>query len=193
LFDDEMASWDRVIGINFLGVLYGIKAFVPRLLEQGTHAHVLATSSGAGANGTMYSGAGYAVTKAAVVSLMECLYGQLRDKRAPIVTTVVLPPLARTNLAGDPANMEYVARGLAANQIPMALAEPEEVAQVVLDAIQHDRFWAHFDHHHDESIFGGRMSALIEWQNNIIRARADAIINRGAPDAYLWSGSPPAS
>ncbi len=84
-------------------------------------------------------------------------------------------------------------RGLAANQIPMALAEPEEVAQVVLDAIQHDRFWAHFDHQHDPTIFGGRMGPLIEWQNNVIRARADAIINRGRPDAYLWSGSAPAS
>ena len=111
LFDDEMDSWNRVIAVNFLGVLHGIKAFVPRMIAQGTHGHVLATSSGAGTTGTMYTGAGYATTKAAVCSLMECLYGQLRDQGADIQATVVFPPLARTNLAGDPAIMDMVGEG----------------------------------------------------------------------------------
>jgi NAD(P)-dependent dehydrogenase (short-subunit alcohol dehydrogenase family) len=49
----------------------------------------LATTSGAGASGTMYGNGTYTVTKAAVTSLMECLHGQLRDAGADIVTTLV--------------------------------------------------------------------------------------------------------
>jgi len=143
LFDDELESWRNVIGVNFLGPLHGIKAFVPRMLEQGTHGHVLATSSGAGASGTSYGGASYATTKAGVISLMECLYGQLRDLGAAINVTVVLPPLSRTNLAGDPAFMDVLKEGMLARGMPAALAEPEDVALLVVEAIENDSFWAH--------------------------------------------------
>lgn len=188
LFDDDMAGWHRVIGVNFLGVLHGIKAFVPRMIERGAEGHVLATSSGAGANGVMYTGAGYATTKQAVCTLMECLYGQLRDQGANIRTTVVFPPLTRTNLAGDPAMMDFVKQGLEAGGIPAVLVEPEDVAAFVLDAIRDESFWAHPTHAQDARVTGGRMKALIEWEDEIIQARADAIIGRTAPDPYLWGG-----
>jgi NAD(P)-dependent dehydrogenase (short-subunit alcohol dehydrogenase family) len=189
LFDDEMDSWNRVIGVNFLGVLHGIKSFVPRMIAQGTHGHVLATSSGAGTTGTMYTGAGYATTKAAVCSLMECLYGQLRDQGADIQATVVFPPLARTNLAGDPAIMDMVAKGLEAGGVPGVLAEPEEVAQVVFEAIQHDNFWAHPTHEQDDRLFNGKFTTLIDWEAGIIDARAAAMNGGSKPDPYLWGGS----
>jgi NAD(P)-dependent dehydrogenase (short-subunit alcohol dehydrogenase family) len=186
LFDDEMDSWRRVIGVNLMGVLHGIKAFVPRLLEQGGPSHVLATSSGAGVNGTMYTGASYATTKRAVRTLMECLYGQLRDRGADIRTTVVLPPLARTNLAGDPATMAHVERGLRDSGVPAVLVEPEEVAQVVLEAIREDSFWAHPTHAQDARLFDGRLEQITDWQDEMNRAEAQALIARTPPDPYLW-------
>ena len=184
-----MDSWNRVIAVNFLGVLHGIKAFVPRMIAQGTHGHVLATSSGAGTTGTMYTGAGYATTKAAVCSLMECLYGQFRDQGADIQATVVFPPLARTNLAGDPAIMDMVAKGLESGGVPGVLAEPEEVAQVVFEAIQHDSFWAHPTHEQDDRLFSGKFTTLIDWEAGIIDARAAAMNGGSKPDSYLWGGS----
>jgi NAD(P)-dependent dehydrogenase (short-subunit alcohol dehydrogenase family) len=189
LFDDEMDSWNRVIAVNFLGVLHGIKAFVPRMIAQGTHGHVLATSSGAGTTGTMYTGAGYATTKAAVCSLMECLYGQLRDQGADIQATVVFPPLARTNLAGDPAIMDMVAQGLEAGGVPGVLAEPEEVAQVVFEAIKNDSFWAHPTHAQDQRLFDNKFARLIDWEAGIINARASAMNEGTKPDPYLWGGN----
>jgi NAD(P)-dependent dehydrogenase (short-subunit alcohol dehydrogenase family) len=186
LFDDEMDSWRRVVGINFMGVLHGIKAFVPRMLAQGGHSHLLATSSGAGVNGTMYTSASYATTKQAVCTLMECLYGQLRDMGADIQTTVVLPPLARTNLAGDPATMAYVEEGLRGSGVPAVLVEPEEVARVVHQAIVDDSFWGHPTHAQDAAIFGGRLKEMTDWQDEMNRAEAAALINRTPPDAYLW-------
>jgi NAD(P)-dependent dehydrogenase (short-subunit alcohol dehydrogenase family) len=189
LFDDDMEGWDRVIGVNFLGVLHGIKALVPRMLEHGEPGHVLATSSGAGATGVMYTGAGYATTKQAVCTLMECLYGQLRDMGSALRATVVFPPLTKTNLAGNPDFMTFVAQGLEAGGVPAPLAEPEEVAQTVLDAILEDSFWAHQTVEQDARYTDGRMQANIEWEHDILRARCDALINRTAPDPYLWGGS----
>ena len=189
LFSDDMPTWDHVIGINFKGVLHGIKAFVPRMIEQGEHGHVLGTSSGAGATGVMYTGPSYAVTKQAVCTLMECLYGQLRDQGADIQATVVFPPLAKTNLAGDPETMNFVKQGLESSGVPAVLAEPEEVAMTVLEAIQNDSFWAHHDLEADQRLSEGRFKPVIEWEHEILRARADALINRSQPDAYLWGGS----
>ena len=189
LFDDDMEGWDRVIGVNFLGVLHGIKAFAPRMHEMGEPGHILATSSGAGATGVMYTGAGYAVTKQAVCTLMECLYGQLRDMDSKIKPMVVFPPLTKSNLAGNPDFMTFVAQGLEAGGIPAPLAEPEEVAQTVLDAILEDSFWAHQTVEQDAKYTDGRMKANIEWEHDVLRARAEALINRSAPDSYIWGGS----
>jgi NAD(P)-dependent dehydrogenase (short-subunit alcohol dehydrogenase family) len=189
LFDDDMTGWDRVIGVNFLGVLHGIKAFVPRMIESGEPGHVLATSSGAGTTGVMYTGPGYAVTKQAVLTLMECLYGQLRDQGVDIKATTVFPPLTRTNLAGTPEMMDFVVGGLQSNGVPAVCGEPEEVALVVLEAIQSGSFWAHQTIEQDERQTDGRMKPMIVWEDEIIRAQADAKVNRSAPDPYLWGGS----
>ncbi len=147
---------------------------------------MLATSSGAGVNGTMYTSASYATTKQAVCTLMECLYGQLRDMQADIQATVVLPPLARTNLAGDPATMAYVEQGLQGAGVPAVLVEPEEVARMVLAAIREDSFWAHPTHAQDAAMFGGRLKEMTDWQDEMNRAEAAALINRTPPDPYLW-------
>ena len=53
-------------------------------LAAGEHGHVLATISGAGASGTMYGEMPYATTKAAILSMMECLDGELRDANADV-------------------------------------------------------------------------------------------------------------
>lgn len=187
--DDDVEAWQRVIGINFLGVVHGIKAFVPRMLESGSPGHVLATSSGAGAHGVMHTGASYATTKQAVCTLMECLYGQLRDRGSSIRTTVVCPPLTRSNLAGDPAAMEAVAQHLAEGGVPTVLVEPEVVAAYTLEAIRDGSFWVHPTHEQDERITGGALKDQIDFLDGLVRARADAIVRRGTPDPYLWSGT----
>jgi NAD(P)-dependent dehydrogenase (short-subunit alcohol dehydrogenase family) len=186
LFDDDMTDWNRVIGINFLGVLHGIKAFAPRMTAQGTPGHILGTSSGSGVSGTMYHTPSYSTMKAAVLMLMECLYAQLRDLGSPVKAHVVLPPLTQTGLAGDPSFMPLVQQGLENAGVVAVLAQPEEVADTVLEAIRADRFFATLDHEADERRFGGRFAKDLDWQNDIIQKRADALVGRTAPDPYLW-------
>lgn len=185
-FDDDVEAWHQAYGVNFFGVLHGIKAFVPRMVTQGTIGDILATTSGSGAVGVMYQTPAYSSSKAAVLTLMEGLYATLRDQKSTIRVHAVFPPLTRTNLGGDPSIMAMVQQGLESYGVAAVLAEPEEVAVTVVEALQSGSFWAHHDHDADKRLTNGRFRADIEWQDDIIRQRAEAIINRTSPDPYLW-------
>ncbi len=190
-FDDDTQEWQRAFDVNFFGILHGIKAFVPRMIAQGTPGDVLGTTSGAGAIGVMYQTPAYSTSKAAVLTLMEGLYAKLRDTKSLIRAHAVFPPLTKTNLAGDPEIMPLVQQGLQSAGVCAVLAEPEEVAVTVLEALRSGSFWAHHDHDADERLTDGRFAADIDWQDRMIRNRAEAIVHRSDPDSYLWGGTPP--
>jgi NAD(P)-dependent dehydrogenase (short-subunit alcohol dehydrogenase family) len=100
------AGWNWVLDVNLYGVLYGIQAFVPRMLASGREGHVVNTASfggvigplclegnrtrgGDGAPtdaGTMKS---YMVSKHAVVAMSEGLAGDLDG--TPIGVSVLCP------------------------------------------------------------------------------------------------------
>ena len=187
LLDDELAEWHRVYNINFFGILHGIKAFVPRMIAQGTPAHVLGTSSGSGAVGVCYQTPSYSTSKQAVCTLLECLYAQLRDAGSAIDVHVVLPPLTKSNLAGSPEVMVLVQQGLQKGGMPAGLAEPSDIAATVVEAIRDGHFWVFNDHEADQRLTGGRFAAQIDWEHQIFRNRAASFVDRTAPDPYLWS------
>ena len=85
--------------------------------------------------------------------------------------------------------MDMVAKGLESGGVPGVLAEPEEVAQVVFEAIQRDSFWAHPTHEQDDRLFNGKFTTLIDWEAGIIDSRAAAMNGGSKPDSYLWGGS----
>jgi NAD(P)-dependent dehydrogenase (short-subunit alcohol dehydrogenase family) len=187
LFDDVTADWERVLGVNLKGVIWGIKAFVARMIDGGDEGFIVATSSGAGAEGTSYKTASYAATKLAVVSIMECLHGQLRDKGARLRAGVVFPPLAATNLSGSPEAMKGVEAMLRSGGVPATLVPPEGVAKLVLDGIRRDRFFFRVGARENEQCFAGAISdEFLEWNERMIRGRADAVLADGVPDGYLW-------
>jgi NAD(P)-dependent dehydrogenase (short-subunit alcohol dehydrogenase family) len=186
LFDEEMDSWHRVYGVNLFGIVHGIKVFAERMSAQGTEGHILGTTSGSGVNGVMYQTPPYTSSKAAVCSVMECLYGQLRDMGSKVRAHVVMPPLTNTNLAGKPGLMTFVQEGLAAWGVPAVLAEPEQVAETVLEAIRSDRFWVYHDREADARLTDGKFAEVIEWQDEMVRQHARSLIDRTDPDPYLW-------
>jgi NAD(P)-dependent dehydrogenase (short-subunit alcohol dehydrogenase family) len=67
----EAAHWDRIIDVNFKGVVNGVLAAYPVMLAQGA-GHIVNTSSGAGLAPTVLTVA-YAATKHAVVGLSTSL------------------------------------------------------------------------------------------------------------------------
>jgi hypothetical protein len=66
------------------------------------------------------------------------------------------------------------------------LAEPEEVAMTVLEAVESGSFWARRDHEADRRLSDGRFATVIDWEHEVIRSRAEAVVRRTAPDSYLW-------
>ena len=184
LLSPEPGPWELHARVNLLGVVYGIKAFVPRMIASGRHGHVLATTSGAGVAGIMYGNGPYACTKAAITSVMECLYGQLRDAGADIVPGLIFPGVTDTFAAEGQARMTVDM--LATFGATTALDPPSAVADFTVDAIERDLFWANPDPETDRRLTGGRHAGAIEWENDVVRRRADAFAGRGAPGPYLW-------
>lgn len=178
LLNPDPSSWELHVRVNLLGFVYGIKAFVPRMIGSGEHGHVLATTSGAGGTGTMYGNGPYATTKAAIVTLMECLYGQLRDAGANVVPSLIFPGV--TNTFESRERTEQTVRFMRSTGLPATFTEPEEVARTAIDAMREESFWAR------PSLDDDAHRETVEWEAGIYRTRAETLIARQPPDAYLW-------
>jgi NAD(P)-dependent dehydrogenase (short-subunit alcohol dehydrogenase family) len=131
-------DWQRVIGVNLLGVAYGMQAFVPRMLTQGRPASVINTASMAGIVPTAKM-APYCASKFGVVGLTESLNAELAPRGIHVSaicpgiidTAIVATGTMRGDIAvlHDKATRFYAQRG----------ASPDEVAGAVLDTIAKHR------------------------------------------------------
>ncbi|WZH52339.1 MAG: SDR family NAD(P)-dependent oxidoreductase [Nocardioides alkalitolerans] len=86
------AQWRRMLEVNVLGVVHGLSAAVPRMLEQGGDpaAVVNVASLAALASGPVRQAA-YNASKHAVLGLSECLRLDLDEVGSDIGVHVVLP------------------------------------------------------------------------------------------------------
>ncbi len=152
IFKMSLDDWRWVYDVNVWGVIHGIKAFVPILMEQGEEAHVINTASLASFNGTG-DHAPYCSTKAAVLSLSQALYSEMAAYETQIGVSVVCPGMVDTAInkswrnrpAGDQpwsdrefAQEEYV-KG--SERFQSAGVKPEAIAQVTLEALKENRFY----------------------------------------------------
>jgi NAD(P)-dependent dehydrogenase (short-subunit alcohol dehydrogenase family) len=84
-------DWRWTHGVNVMGVVHGILAFVPRMLAGSEPGHVVNTSSGDGAIAPMPAASVYASSKAAVATLTECLALQLAQEDGAYAASLFLP------------------------------------------------------------------------------------------------------
>lgn len=152
-WEGSLADWDWTMGVNFMGVLHGVRAFVPRMLANGDEGHIVNTASIAG----LVSGANpYNVSKHGVVCLTEGMYLDLQEMGSAVSASVVCPGLINTKildaernrpsdlgLATDvtalrPDVQEFAAGFEAALKAGYG---PEVVADHVFDGIVEDRFY----------------------------------------------------
>jgi NAD(P)-dependent dehydrogenase (short-subunit alcohol dehydrogenase family) len=93
-------DWSWVHGVNVTGVVNGILAFVPRMLESAEEGHVINTSSSDGPISPLPTASVYAASKAAVSVLTECLAAQLAEEGSTLKASVFYPSggLLRTGL-----------------------------------------------------------------------------------------------
>lgn len=152
ILDPDLASWHWTLGVNLWGVIHGCTVFGPDMVAHGEPGHIVNTASVAGLHAPPYMGP-YNVSKYGVVALTETLAVELAADGAAIGVSVLCPGFVRTAIADSDRNrperhalegeataeaevMRQVLRDLIAGGI-----EPAEVADAVLDAVVHRRFW----------------------------------------------------
>lgn len=150
IWSEPIADYEWVLGVNFYGILHGIQAFVPGMLERGRPGHVVNTVSAAGMFPSAFS-APYTASKFAAFAVTECLAGELAAAGAPIGVTVLCPGAVHTGIATSGRNRaddgDAPAPDPARDLVDEALADltargrpPEEVATMVLDAVRTGRY-----------------------------------------------------
>ena len=147
----KMADWKWIIDVDLWGPIYGVDVFLP-LIEEAGEGHINATSSMAGLISSQMMGA-YNVAKHGVVALMAATERELRAKKSPITASVLCPGPINTNISRNsvsyrPGQAKPKAdgekSGKLASNIQATLEQgmaPDEVGELVADAIATDKFW----------------------------------------------------
>jgi NAD(P)-dependent dehydrogenase (short-subunit alcohol dehydrogenase family) len=135
-------DWEWLIGVNLLGVIHGIQAFLPLLRRHGEEAHIVNTASIAGfqVNPDMHS-AGYAMTKYGVVALSEGLHNELKGTKVGV--SVLCPAAVDTLIYRSARNRPERFGGPTERQNELFLKDllaagwpPDRIGARVVDAIR---------------------------------------------------------
>ena len=168
----SLDNWRWVLDVNLMGVLHGIRSFLPHIREHGEGGHIVNTASMAGMNGGL-GFSPYAASKFAVVAMSEGLAAQLRPHG--IGVSVLCPSFVRTRIgesgrnrperygparAPDPASPAAAMVAEIARLLEAGL-EPDYVAARVLDAIREDEFYV-FTHPDSAALVQRRHQQVIE-------------------------------
>jgi NAD(P)-dependent dehydrogenase (short-subunit alcohol dehydrogenase family) len=147
----KLDDWKWIIDVDLWGPIYGVKVFLP-LIEAAGEGHVNSTSSMAGLIAGQMMGA-YNVAKHGVVALMASLERDLRGRKSPVTASVLCPGPINTNIsrhsvAYRPTKAKPKADGERAGRVASSIQasleqgmDPDEVGQLVLEAIATGRFW----------------------------------------------------
>jgi NAD(P)-dependent dehydrogenase (short-subunit alcohol dehydrogenase family) len=136
--------WDKVIGIDLWGVVYGCHAFIPRMKAQG-QGHIVNVASGAGLLSAPKF-APYNMSKAAVVALTQTLKSELAP--SGIGVTVVCPPVVKTAIIDNTLEMageidydiEHEVK-LLKTALDNSRITPEDIAERTLKAVERNRLY----------------------------------------------------
>lgn len=88
---EDLEDWRRTMDVNFWGVVHGVRAFLPRMIEQGTPSAIVNTGSKQGITNPP-GNVIYNVTKSAVKTYTEQLQHELRNIEGCRVTAHLLVP-----------------------------------------------------------------------------------------------------
>ena len=181
IWDTKPNDWQWAYGVNVMGVLHGIQAFVPDMLAHGEEARVINTCSGNGAFINLPSTPIYTSSKASVSSISEVLKLQLEQAEANVKVSILFPGphTVRTKLfsaernrpeelARDPnapdhpiSSVEDMLEMMSSMGIEMETTEPEEVASFCLSMIKEGNYWINPVNEKSEQAFKDRVDSII--------------------------------
>ncbi|MFH9419233.1 SDR family NAD(P)-dependent oxidoreductase [Streptomyces sp. NPDC017529] len=147
-WESTLDDWEWILGVNLMGVVHGIRTFLPVMIEQNEDAHIVNTASLAG---LLTGGSLYGATKTAVVALSETVHLELvRDGLKPRIS-VLCPGLVDTNIYHSQRNRP--ARLSDAGPVPGDWSveaakkafktglSPRAVGERVVEAMREQRFY----------------------------------------------------
>ena len=151
VWENSVADWQWILGVNLWGVIHGVRAFAPHLIAQD-EGHIVNTASVAGLISPPGSGA-YNVTKHAVVALSETLQHDLRERNSRVGVSVLCPAYVPTRitesernrpreLAASEKSKETLAReAMLKKAVTSGKVSADQVARAVVAAIKDERFY----------------------------------------------------
>lgn len=171
LADLDDATIERVMRVNFWGVTYVTRAFLPYLLER-PRAHVVNVSS-MGGFVPVPGQTVYGASKAAVKLLTEGLHSELADTSVSV--TVVFPGAVGTDITANSG--VAIPGGMTPEQAEEAARKhrplpPAEAARTILDAMERDAF----------RVTVGKDATTMDRLSRLSPRRAAALVRRNMRD-----------
>ncbi|GAB1387732.1 SDR family oxidoreductase [Melaminivora sp.] len=180
VWENSLADWQWVLGVNLWGVIHGVRLFTPMMLQAARsdpqwRGHIVNTASMAGLLNPPNMGV-YNVSKHAVVSLSETLYHDLSLVTGQIGASVLCPYFVPTGITRSERNRPQAMDGetLTASQrinaamiskaVDSGRVSAPEVAQKVFDAVASGQFYI-FSHPQALGNVRSRMDHLLQAAN----------------------------
>ena len=145
-WENSVAEWQWILGVNLWGVVHGVRAFAPRLVAQD-EGHIVNTASVAGLISPPGMGA-YCVSKHAVVALSESLHHDLAERGSRVGVSVLCPAYVPTGIAdsrfSEPVvkSKERLAKEAALKKaVAAGKLSADDVARGVVAAVKANRFY----------------------------------------------------
>jgi NAD(P)-dependent dehydrogenase (short-subunit alcohol dehydrogenase family) len=170
-WENSVADWQWILGVNLWGVIHGVRAFAPRLIAQN-EGHIVNTASVSGLIAPPGS-SGYNVTKHAVVALSETLHHDLRERGCAVGVSVLCPAYVPTgivdsernrpkDLPPSPKTRETQARqAMLRKAVSSGKISADEVARAVVAAVKEERFYI-LTHPRIKGAIQARMEDILE-------------------------------
>jgi NAD(P)-dependent dehydrogenase (short-subunit alcohol dehydrogenase family) len=152
-WEKPLSAWRWVLEVNLWGVIHGVRAFLPAMVERD-EGHIVNTASIAGLLPFPFA-APYAASKHAVVGISTSIYHELAMRGSHVHVSVLCPGWIRTRIfdaernwpdrlgavpAADTNQMAEMMEAMVKQLIETGM-EPAMVAEQVLDAVRSGRFW----------------------------------------------------
>lgn len=168
IWESTPEDWAWILGVNLMGVVHGVRAFVPRMLAEQRPGHIVNTASAAGLM-SLPAASAYCASKHAVVTLSECLYHELQLKKADIGVSVLCPSFVQTGIVDSERHRPAELRRSTGPHVPRdqnlergmrsATLSAEDVASVALQAVVDDIFYV-FPHERTWAGVEARFAAM---------------------------------
>ena len=180
IWENTVADWEWVIGVNLMGVAHGLRVFTPMMLaaakkDPGYEGHIVNTASMAGLINAPNMGV-YNVSKHAVVAMSETLYQDLRLVTDRIGASVLCPFFVPTGItesqrnrpdalaADKPTKSQLIGKAMNDRAVGRGKLSAADIARYVFDAVDADRFYV-FSHPHALASVQTRLEDVVQGRN----------------------------